>query len=91
MDGGGSATPPPYGMPRPLIAKQLVSLTGDRHLLVHSYLLETAVCLGTMGDLHQTIDWSLAETVSKSPCAQMLEVMAIFQSAIPFLTQIYLF
>ena len=64
MDGSGSATPPPYGMPRPLIAKQLVSLTGDRHLLIHSYLLETAVCLGTMGGLHQAIDWSLAETVS---------------------------
>ncbi len=64
MEDSGHATPTSYGLPRPLIPKQLVSLSGDRSLLVHSYLLETAVGLGTLGGLHQAIGWGLTETVS---------------------------
>ncbi len=63
MDVSGSDTPTSYGMPRPLIPKHLVSLSGDKSLLVNSYLLEIAGGLGTMGKLHRAVEWSLAETV----------------------------
>ena len=64
MDAVQDATPLSYGLPHPLIAKQLVSLSGDKHLLVHSYLLECAGSLGGLGELPEAIRWSLAETVS---------------------------
>ena len=54
----------PFGLPHPLLQKQLVSLTGDRHLQVHSYLMEFSESLYVLGDLAQAIQWSLTEAVS---------------------------
>ena len=71
MDDVQGATPPSYGLPHPLIAKQLVSLSGDKHLLVHSYLLECAGSLGGLGELPEAIQWSLAETVSVCDACDM--------------------
>lgn len=64
---GQKATPPSmttFGLPHPLVAKQLVSLSGDKQLLVHSYLLEFSGSLGVLASLPENIEWSLSETVS---------------------------
>ncbi len=51
----------PFGLPLPLLTKHLVSLTGDRHLQVHSYLLEFSQSLCVLGDLPQALQWALNE------------------------------
>ena len=58
------STIPAHGLPLPLIAEQLVSLSGDRKLLIHSYLLEFSGSLSTLASLPRAIQWTLSEVVS---------------------------
>ena len=51
----------PFGLPLPLLPKHLVSLTGDRHLQVHSYLMEFSQSLCVLGQLPQALQWALRE------------------------------
>ena len=53
-----------YGLPPPFIPKQLVSLSGDRQLLIHSHLLEFCSSLCTLASLPTAIQWALSEIVS---------------------------
>ncbi len=53
-----------YGLPPPLVPKQLVSLSGDRQLLVHSHLLEFCNSLCIVASLPQAVQWTLTEIVS---------------------------
>ncbi len=52
------------GLPPPLVKKQLVSLSGDRQLLIHSHLLEFCSSLCVVASLPQAVEWTLAEIVS---------------------------
>lgn len=54
----------PLGLPLPFLAKNLVALTGDRHLQVHSYLLEFSESLCVLGNLPRAIQAALTEAVS---------------------------
>ena len=54
----------PLGLPLPLLSKQLVSLTGDRHLQLHSYLMEVTESLSVVGNMAEAIRWTLTEAVS---------------------------
>jgi hypothetical protein len=56
-----------YGLPPPLIAEQLISLSGDRKLLVHSHLLEFSGSLSVLASLPQAIQWTLSELVWFAP------------------------
>ena len=78
---GQKATPPSmttFGLPHPLVAKQLVSLSGDKQLLIHSYLLEFSGSLGVLSSLPEAIEWSLSETVSVCVCACGLECACVW-------------
>ena len=54
----------PFGLPLPLLSKYQVSLTGDKHLQVHSYLFEFSESLSVLGNLLQAVKWALDEAVS---------------------------
>ena len=62
---------PPYGLPLPLLPQHMVSLTGDRHLKVHSYLFEFSESLSVLGTLAQALQWTLTEAVS-TPVSDVL-------------------
>ena len=62
-----SPIPTTYGLPPPLIAEQLISLSGDRKLLIHSHLLEFSGSLSVLASLPQAIEWTLSELVSFVP------------------------
>ena len=53
-----------FGLPPPLIPKQLVSLSGDKRLLIHTYLLEFCNSLSIVASLPTAIQWALSEVVS---------------------------
>ena len=53
-----------FGLPPPLIPKQLVSLSGDKRLLIHTYLLEFCTSLSIVASLPTAIQWALSEVVS---------------------------
>ena len=52
-----------FGLPPPLIAKQLISLSGDRKLLIHSHLLEFSGSLSVVASLPLAMEWMLAQVV----------------------------
>ena len=56
----------PFGLPLPLCMKQLVSLTGDRTLHIHSYMLEFSESLSVLASVPQAVSWSLSETVRRA-------------------------
>ena len=66
--------PLPFGLPLPLLTKQQVSLTGDRHLQVHSYLLEFSESLCVVGHLDRAFQWALTEAVSPGGWGEGLPV-----------------
>ena len=53
-----------FGLPPPLVPKLLVSLSGDKRLLLHTYLLECCNSLCVVASLPTAINWALSELVS---------------------------
>ena len=53
----------PFGLPVPLSEKLVVSLTGDKVLQLHSYLLEFSEGLALLASVPEAIGWTLSETV----------------------------
>ena len=70
-----STAPMYYGLPPPLIAEQLISLSGDRKLLIHSHLLEFSGSLSVLASLPQAIQWTLSELVSYPLCIDICTCM----------------
>lgn len=72
-----------FGLPPPLVPQLLVSLSGDKRLLLHTYLLEFCNSLCVVASLPTAIDWALSEVVSLyivtvvwgTPCNWCIEII----------------
>ena len=63
-----------FGLPPPLLAAdQLISLSGDKKLLIHSHLLEFSGSLSVMASLPRAMERALSEVVGIM-CRDQIEV-----------------
>jgi len=53
----------PFGLPVPLSEKLVVSLTGDKVLQLHSYLLEFSEGLALLATVPDAVAWTVSEAV----------------------------
>jgi len=66
-----------FGLPPPLVPQLLVSLSGDKRLLLHTYLLECCNSLCVVASLPTAIDWALSEVTNSQGVTHPLDVITL--------------
>ena len=77
MDPVGGPSNLPFGLPVPLAEKLLVSLTGDKVLQVHSYLLEFCEGQAVLASVPGALAWTLSEMVGNRNNVQKMKCLLV--------------